>query len=899
MTNFDTRVTVKSGEPLLITVPLKAKFYNPAGSASVTDINPAELTNPTSFVTIAKQSGNIPVYPNNGDENYYYIEGSNLVFSLAPLPSGTHSLTFQAFLKNAYFSCVVAIDAKTDTEATEVTTETLNIDAIGDGQGDTPLTNYIETQTSLPTGLTAEDLNRHCIVDNQLYKVVQNGSDYVWQKIKNLYSNVILFGYGSWIMTDEHGVEISGFDWRKPDGSTIAWNEVSNYIFNEIVTRQTHTTAMSGLPQEAKGWQVQESLYICMQDTERPTYNLMFELQSVFFNGSKGWSATCLERSIEANSSGFERSITQTFHMFYEPTYAPDGRLTKDVIYGDVMVANDLPDPRDIHLGKCAIVGNKLYKCSNVSGSYQWVEVPIGKDNVIIDVTTLPTTDIQTESLYRVTGQVFYEGTDVTEFGLYKFTEHGIELGCVADANSITVLDGVNQPITYSWENFNAVDIHNNMSYSHSIEKTLVPTEADFALIDTLPQSPGTSKTNIARHISVCEIIPSKLYHYKDNAWIQIQPTTDTALTTTDKTIVGSINELNTNKAPYSNLKHVGSTSLSADLLWDISEPASTEMRVKIASDNIEPIGVRGYGTMIIMERRAGTGNESQVFLEFYANRDSANTPLQPPFNKYVKMGILPAVHNGAFSTQFPNITWSEWMRVEQGEHNTLNATGATNVNNCIFQLVGVRGSRYFRDSKLYYAYMTNPISNTTIYGECLTEEMNQSNKLYITQTFKQYTTDNASQVVFKRQGHYTYSTTEGDWLVIEEGDPEGTLPHQPTIVWGAWFPVEYPATDINLNDGWEGNIFIDVTGGILTLHILSLKKTSTATSNFPINSSSAPGKGLIALPIKYVVWRTIYKTDDMSLANTVWRQNEGLTVSGNIVQDAQYRSTIHIPLGY
>lgn len=497
----------------------------------------------------------------------------------------------------------------------------------------------------------------------------------------------------------------------------------------------------------------------------------------------------------------------------------------------------------------------------------------------IIDVTTLPTTDIQTDSLYRAVGQVLYEGTDVTSYPSFKITQVGADAGCAANGLFIQIPNGTTTT-TRTWTQFSVEELTSLLS-SNYVEIAFTRSESDFGLITT----DESVTQGMARHNDSFTFI-YELYHYVNNAWQQLQHTSAPSLTTTDKTIVGSINELNANKAPYSSLKHVGSTSLSAGLLWDISEPASTEMRVKIASDDIEPIGVRGYGTMIIMERRAGTGNESQVFIEFYANRDSDNTPLQPPFNKYVKVGILPAEHDGAFSTQFPNITWSEWMRVEQGEHNTFNASGATNVNNCIFKLVGVRGTRIFRDSKLYYVYMTDPISNTTIWGECLTEEMNKGNKLYITQTFKQYTTKNTSQVVFKRQGYFTFSTEEGAW-------------ETPTVVWGAWFPVEYPATDINLNDGWEGNIFIDVTGGILTLHILNLTKTSSATSNFPINSSSAPGTGLIALPIKYVVWRTIYKTDDMSLANTVWRQNEGLTISTNIVQDAQYRSTIHIPLGY
>lgn len=892
MTNFDTKVTVKSGEPLLITVPLKAKFYNPAGSASVTDINPAELTNPTSFVTIAKQSGNIPVYPNNGDENYYYIEGSNLIFSLAPLPMGTHSLTFQAFLKNAYFSCVVAIDAKTNMETTEVTTETLNIDAIGDGQGDIPLipTNYIETQASLPTGLTAEDLNRHCIVDNQLYKVVQDGSDYVWQKIKNLYSNVILFGYGSWIMTDEQGVELNTFQWRKPDGSAIAWTDVSSYIHNEIVTQQTHTTTMSGI--SSQGWQVQESIYICMQDTERPTYNLMFELQSVFLDGSKGWSATCLERTIEASGSTFERAITQTFHMFYIPSYASNGRLTKEVMYGDVMVVDTLPAVRDIHYDKCAIVGNKLYKCSNVSGSYQWVEVPIGKDNVIIDVTTLPTTDIQTDSLYRVAGQVLYEGTDVTPFGLYKFTEFGIENGCIADANSITVLNGVNQPETYSWENFNAVDIYNNMLFSGSIEETHVPTEANFALIDTLPPSPGTSKTNIARHISVCEIIPAKLYHYKDNTWVEIQPTTDNTLTTTDKTIVGSINELNTNKAPMDNVKVTGNITWGADLFWDIDTVITSEMKIKLATVNIPFLGTGNCnGTMIIIERRASATAESQLFIEFYVNQSSNNSQVQSPYNKFFLSGTLDASYNGQFKTYFDNIAWSDWQRVEIGSHNTFTSSIVKSIDECIFPFIYHRGNRTFKDSRVYLASMINPISETTINGECQTVEVTRSEKLIVEQTFTRFNSSENTRIVYFRRGVYTFSTQTGDW-----GDNTDVIAN---IVWQDWYPIEYPQTSLTLNTGWEGEIRFSITGGIATLYFVNLAKTSSATSNLPINSSSAPGTGLIALPIKYVVWGTIFKTDDVTLVKAVWRQNEGLTISTNIVQDAQYLGTLQIPLGY
>lgn len=142
-TDYKT-IVVKSNSALTITVPLKLRIYAPQTTPIVKYIDTQYLNTIYAYLTVANLSGNKPIYKQGvvpQSQNDFRLQDSNILFDIQPLEAGEHKIAFSAFLKNAYFRCIIAITASDDDTTTDYTTDNLFIDAIGDANGDTPVVN--------------------------------------------------------------------------------------------------------------------------------------------------------------------------------------------------------------------------------------------------------------------------------------------------------------------------------------------------------------------------------------------------------------------------------------------------------------------------------------------------------------------------------------------------------------------------------------------------------------------------------------------------------------------------------------------------------------------------------------------------------------------------------------
>lgn len=187
--------------------------------------------------------------------------------------------------------------------------------------------------------------------------------------------------------------------------------------------------------------------------------------------------------------------------------------------------------------------------------------------------------------------------------------------------------------------------------------------------------------------------------------------------------------------------------------------------------------------------------------------------------------------------------------------------------------------------TKKAYAYITDPITNSNIYGTVKTTILYSANTLCtIEQVFTELNPNNT--VRFRRLG-----TAPAQTLTFTTA----------TITWKSWYPVEYPKTTLTISSPWIGGVgsCYYVSGGVLFIRLNGIRRNSqgTVSADIVANLPSAINQNVVKNNGNHSV---INSTDLASLFCQFFAGASGnqIEVYGT-TQNTDYFGNITVALGY
>lgn len=255
---------------------------------------------------------------------------------------------------------------------------------------------------------------------------------------------------------------------------------------------------------------------------------------------------------------------------------------------------------------------------------------------------------------------------------------------------------------------------------------------------------------------------------------------------------------------------------------------------------------------------------------------------------------------------------WSGW-KLKQCDsfapRNSVNAIryAIIHVDQAVFNFTNQNTTSGYRqyEQKMYsIGQMTDPITNATVYGPLRVEQsVVLTYQVRITQTI---TSDfhnsgagmeGKTQKVFRRVGVLT-STVDNTFLL-------NPYTNRASIVWGEWYPVEYPNIAITLNQevvNSNSRADLAVSGGIATIRFNNLSfKSSIGTSATMFDSDTRLSilrinKYQIASTAGSYVWNVLISTDP---TKTILVCCNPQFYAWGATANVGYYGLITIPLGY